>query len=216
MPPSHTRGRPRCFDTEQVLDCALKTFQQHGFSATSISMLSESTGLTTGSLYKAFNNKEQLFLAVIEHYCQQRSALLKSELEQYETGIEKLAALLRFYLQSATGEQGQAGCLLNNTAAEFSNVSREIQEAVIAARSRLTQTLVELFTLGQNDGSLVTAITPEVAAIHVVALTQGLRALGKSGSAPANLQQICAATLTLYQTDRSAQTSAGFNLEVTP
>ncbi|MBV8352492.1 MAG: TetR/AcrR family transcriptional regulator, partial [Verrucomicrobia bacterium] len=47
-------GRPREFDIDEVVCDAMKVFQTHGYAGTSLVDLIGGTGLTRGSLYKAF------------------------------------------------------------------------------------------------------------------------------------------------------------------
>jgi TetR/AcrR family transcriptional regulator, copper-responsive repressor len=60
------RGRPREFDTADVLDIIRACFARKGFSATSIEDLSEATGLSTPSLYNAFGDKRAMFLQALD------------------------------------------------------------------------------------------------------------------------------------------------------
>ena len=53
-------ARPREFDETEVVDLARNAFWSHGVAATSITALSEATGLSVGSIYKAFKSKDAL------------------------------------------------------------------------------------------------------------------------------------------------------------
>ena len=59
-------SRERHFDEAEVLEKAADTFAVHGFSGTSVAMLSEATGLGKQSLYNTFGDKEALYLKAIE------------------------------------------------------------------------------------------------------------------------------------------------------
>jgi TetR/AcrR family transcriptional regulator, transcriptional repressor for nem operon len=61
-------GRPREFDESEVLLRALGVFWLRGYEATSMSDLIEGTGLAKGSIYQAFGDKRQLFLASLKCY----------------------------------------------------------------------------------------------------------------------------------------------------
>src|ERR1700733_7569862 len=58
----------RQFDEDALLEVALKTFWQNGFSATAMIDLAEATGVQRGSLYHAYGDKERLFLLAFERY----------------------------------------------------------------------------------------------------------------------------------------------------
>jgi AcrR family transcriptional regulator len=62
-------GRPRAFDVNRALDCAISVFRERGYDGTSVDALQAATGLTAGSIYKAFGSKRDLFAAAYERYC---------------------------------------------------------------------------------------------------------------------------------------------------
>ena len=61
-------ARPREFDMDEALDAAISTFWTQGYEATSMTDLMEATGLHKGSLYKAFDDKHDLFMKSLSRY----------------------------------------------------------------------------------------------------------------------------------------------------
>src|SRR5258708_2193738 len=49
-----------------ILDACLKLFARHGFSTTSIDDIASAAGITKGAVYWHFENKEELFQAILE------------------------------------------------------------------------------------------------------------------------------------------------------
>ncbi len=70
-------ARPREFDLNQVLEKAMDVFWKQGYHATSISDLTEAMGLLRGSVYAAFGDKHQLFLAALERYMEKGLRVLE-------------------------------------------------------------------------------------------------------------------------------------------
>ncbi|MEV4234832.1 MULTISPECIES: TetR/AcrR family transcriptional regulator [unclassified Nocardia] len=50
---------------EQILDAALRTIAERGYSATSVAELADAVGLSQGGLLHYFGSKEELFIAVL-------------------------------------------------------------------------------------------------------------------------------------------------------
>jgi AcrR family transcriptional regulator len=53
---------------EEIIDASRRLFIRQGYAQTTIRQISEETGLTTGSLYNFFRNKEGIFLRVVTDY----------------------------------------------------------------------------------------------------------------------------------------------------
>src|SRR3546814_21084315 len=73
-------GRPRQFDMDDVLDKATVVFRKRGYHAASISELSKATKLTERSIYKAFEDKEAMFVEAFDHFCARRQTKLSAVL----------------------------------------------------------------------------------------------------------------------------------------
>src|SRR5215468_3346187 len=61
-------GRPRAFDTDKALDCAMKVFWRKGYEGASLAELTKAMGINRPSLYAAFGDKEALFRKALERY----------------------------------------------------------------------------------------------------------------------------------------------------
>jgi AcrR family transcriptional regulator len=175
------RGRPRAFDEEQVLSRAIALFSASGYSAAGISDLSQATGLTAGSLYKAYSDKEGIFAKALERYITRREAEIAAMLEGVENGRASIAALLGLYTRLSQGKEGKLGCLLVAGIAELPQFSR-VDVVLRGQLVRRRDLLARLVAQGQNDGSITTASAPTTVADLLLALLQGMRVLGKAGS----------------------------------
>lgn len=173
------RGRPREFDTELALDNAMLVFREKGFHAASIAELGEAMHLTAGSIYKAFKDKRTLFLNVFERYTSLRNAALRQRLATQSTGREKLAELLRFYLESAQDVEGRRGCLVVGSATELQVLDEALSGLVRQAVIRNKSLLVSLLAQGQQDSSVSASLDTEVAAELILCLIFGMRIVGK-------------------------------------
>lgn len=87
-------GRPSSFNRQQVLSDALDLFWSRGFHACSLKQLEDVTQMHPGSLYYHFQNKEQLYLMVLEHYLQWQ---LQPRIDKYLTYSPNQPGLRRFF-----------------------------------------------------------------------------------------------------------------------
>jgi len=77
-----TPGRPRAFDTEKALDCAMQVFWGKGYLGTSLSDLTDAMDINRPSLYAAFGNKKSLFRKVLDRYSKGPSVYLSEALRE--------------------------------------------------------------------------------------------------------------------------------------
>ncbi len=63
-----SKGRPRCFDRDQVLIRALVVFWERGYEPASIAELCQAMEINPPSLYSAFGNKASLFMEAVNFY----------------------------------------------------------------------------------------------------------------------------------------------------
>lgn len=174
-------GRPREFDVEAALDKALSVFRERGYHATSLADLRAATKLTTGSLYKAFEDKRAIFLAAFERYTRRRNAALQERLDVERSGRDKLRAVLLFYAEASHGGDGRRGCLVASSATELATFDADMAAQVKAALRRLELLLRTLIRLGQSDGSVAPDTDRDAAAGALLCVLQGFRVVGKTG-----------------------------------
>lgn len=172
-------GRPRSFDMEAVLARAVPVFREHGYDGASIDHLREATGLTSGSLYKAFKDKRHVFSAAFSHYVKDRRQQLAQRLGGALTGRERIAETLRFYLESASGTEGRQGCLVLASLIEATTLDDPLRDALREALDGNRTAILTSLRDGQRDGSIRGDLAVEPCADLLLSLLQGLRAVGK-------------------------------------
>jgi AcrR family transcriptional regulator len=180
-------GRPRQFDLGDVLDKATNVFRKRGYHAASISELSKATGLTEGSLYKAFEDKEALFVAAFDRYCSRRQSELSAVLATENQGAGKLRAALRYYVASSSGAEGKLGCLIVGSTSSLELFDARVTAKVRQALHRSESTLMSLIEQGIADGSLRNDVDPVAASRMLWCMLLGIRVAGKSGVRHADL-----------------------------
>lgn len=182
-PAGRLRGRPREFDMDEALDGAIRVFRERGYNAASIGDLTVAMGLASGSIYKAFKDKREVFLAAFDRYTTLRNDQLRHVVRSTKSARGRLRDVLAFYIESSRGVEGRRGCLVVGSAVEMAVCDPEIAVRVTTALKRNETFLAELIQQGQSDGSISSGVDAENTARVMVCLTQGLRVVGKSGRA---------------------------------
>src|SRR4030088_2440321 len=113
-------GRPREFDIDAALDKSVRVFREKGYHATSISDLTEAMELASGSVYKAFKDKQAVFLATFEREGMKRGEALRRVVSAAKSGRDGIRGALMFYAECSYGMEGKRGCLVVGGAVELS------------------------------------------------------------------------------------------------
>jgi len=103
------RGRPRKFDREKALSQAMRLFWAKGYSATSISDLTDAMGIGSKSLYAAFTSKEELYVEALEHYSALYDLKVWAGFDLAPTARDAVAGLLRNTIEILTRTSDRAG-----------------------------------------------------------------------------------------------------------
>ena len=84
---------------EEILSAAEKVFAAKGFFPTTMSDIAREAEFGTGTLYKYFKSKEELYFTLIDEKVEEINRLVKSELSQKTSAIERIRKVLGLQLE---------------------------------------------------------------------------------------------------------------------
>lgn len=168
-------GRPREFDTDQVLDAAMRAFWTKGYEATSLADLMQATGLHKGSLYQAFGDKHALFIESLKRYLddmrRQKTALLTSA----PTPLEGIRAVAHAMIEMADDDAScPKGCMAINALVELAPHDCEVQQLMGDHIERMRGSLQEAIECAQADGQLSSNLPADVLTALLMTFMAGL------------------------------------------
>ncbi|MCZ6728153.1 MAG: TetR/AcrR family transcriptional regulator [SAR324 cluster bacterium] len=190
-------ARPREFDQEQVLQNAMLAFWRHGYLGTGMQELVNVTGINRASLYGAFGNKQQLFLAALKRYTGICLRELRQALESGASVDAAIRNMLDFFMDTVL--KNARGCLLYNTALEVSTYDREIAREVDSGMRQIEIMLTAKIKTAQNEGELVVGTNPLTLARAVMAAMQSMTVRGSAGGSGEILSSIRDGAMLLFQ-----------------
>jgi len=194
-----TVGRPLTYDADHALDEATSLFWQNGFEATSLSDLVEAMHLSRSSFYQGFGNKHDLFVRCLERYRDQTTAMLRDRLSLAESGYQFVANTLAWAIEEVFAGLDPRGCLIMNTATEFSQRDPQIAELVQQGLEAYRAIFEEAVVRGQEEGSIRADKEAGVLASYLVTTMSGLRTMVKAGTDRAALSETVVVALDALQ-----------------
>lgn len=192
-------ARPASFDREQVLERATATFWEHGYCATSVSQLVAATHLQPGSLYAAFESKEGLFLAALDHYAARSLARFQAVLAQAPDPLRGIQTFFDHLTDAGPDEVRGRGCLLVNTVLEIGRQNPLVQARVKAHLDEIEAVLVDALGEAQGAGLLAASKSPQELAGFLMTTIWGLRVLAGTGADPASQRRVVRQALSVLR-----------------
>ncbi|TPM26900.1 TetR/AcrR family transcriptional regulator [Mesorhizobium sp. B2-3-5] len=189
-------ARPREFDEETVLDAAVRCFWSHGYQATSVKDLIDSTGITAASLYNAFGDKRALFRTALDHYVE-GSVVERIRRCEALPPCEAIETFFDEILVRSLDDPEHKGCLLVNSALEIAPHDPEFEEVIARVLGRIENFFRGCLDAGQVAGTMTRSVSAEDLARHLLGVLMGVRVLARVRPERALLEGIVAAALAL-------------------
>jgi TetR/AcrR family transcriptional regulator, copper-responsive repressor len=208
LAPPKPRGRPREFDRDEALECAMRLFWSRGYEATSISDLTKAMHITPPALYAAFGDKKRLFLEAVGRYEQGHGCFVQKALLEEPTVERAMRRLLLGALKSFTNPKNPRGCLVvlgaTNCTLEATDISKALADrrrmAVSAVRARIAA--------GKNAGELSDHADVDALTDMVTATLYGLAIKARDGISRARLQGIVEQLMKMWPRQKVKKTDA--------
>jgi len=183
------RGRPREFDVDQALDCALKVFWRKGYEGASLPDLTTAMGISRPSLYAAFGNKETLFRRAVERYSAGPAAYVRAAIEA-PTAREVAQRLLNGAVELFTSPNNPAGCLLVQAALSCGEETDSLRKELAARRAANEALIRKRFQRAKAERDLPRDANAADLARYVVTVIRGMAVQSAGGAGRRELKSI--------------------------
>jgi AcrR family transcriptional regulator len=151
QPPLTRREREKIRQRQEMLDAALLLFSEKGYHNVSMQEIAEKSEFAIGTLYKFFQNKEDLYKAMVLDQCDRFDLAFTQALDAAEPVTEKL----RSYIQ-AKGDMFRENLafvrlfLAESKGASF-NLNAGLDEEVRARYTLFLEKVAEVFARGIRE-----------------------------------------------------------------
>jgi len=111
-----------------IIEKTAPIFNEKGYAGTSLNDLTKATGLTKGSIYGNFENKDDVALAVFDYNYNRVVEYIKAKSQATENSIERLLVYPDVYRNYLKTPFLQPGCPILNTATEADDTHPLLKE----------------------------------------------------------------------------------------
>ena len=190
--PKAKRGRPQCFDEQEVLHKAMLLFWQYGYEATSMSDLTKALDLTAPSLYRSFGDKQQLFQRCLEYYLANEACVLDRIFSDAKTAKVAIELFLYENVKRLVQENKPTGCMLlvstMNCSEQHADLQEEIKQKRLSVKEKIYQRLLE----GQQLGEIPQHASVQEMTDYYTTVLQGMTFQARDGVGRDQLNQVAA------------------------
>lgn len=164
--------------TKYIIETVAPIFSKHGYVGTSMSHLTDATGLTKGALYGNFENKEALALSAFEYNRNILLAKIDDVLAVEGTALDKIDKLLSFYRQYDMYTMDLGGCPILNIGVDAQNNNTLLAAAIKETIKELEGKIALVLENGVKDGELRIPVPPLQFAKQLYTILSGAVAMG--------------------------------------
>lgn len=193
-------SRPREFDEAYVVEKIEEVFWKKGFEATAMADLAEAAGMQRGSLYNAFGDKRQLYLAVLKTYGEREYGGAAKRLKQVaekQGAREAIHQLYETLAKDTEISKDRRGCLICNACTELAARDKKVEKFVRDYIAILQQAISDSL---EHDTSLeLKQAEANALADTFTATYLGLRVWTKAGFSALMVRQSATATLQVLE-----------------
>ncbi|MBB4806703.1 AcrR family transcriptional regulator [Chryseobacterium defluvii] len=134
-----------------IIEKTAPLFNTKGYMSTSLSDITQATGLTKGSIYGNFQNKDAVALEAYQY----NSGLLGKNMarslgNEFPTTIDKLNAFVNFYRKNWKAVFENGGCPLMNAATEADDTFPALKKKVADSFEGWIKNVTEIIIQGQK------------------------------------------------------------------
>ncbi|WP_417352511.1 TetR/AcrR family transcriptional regulator [Flavobacterium alkalisoli] len=156
-----------------IIEKTAPIFNRKGYAGTSLSDITEATGLTKGSIYGNFKNKDEVAIAAFNYNFGLLSEWIKKKRDNEPDPIKKLKIYISVFSDFTENPVLRWGCPVLNSATEVDDTHVDLRDNVVTAIRKWHDSIVKVI----NDGKKSGIIKPDVDATAfgwvLVALIEG-------------------------------------------
>jgi TetR/AcrR family transcriptional repressor of nem operon len=156
-----------------IIEKTAPIFNKKGYAGTSLSDITEATGLTKGSIYGNFADKDEVALAAFDYNVARMRAVTNAEMAKYSTAREQLLAYVEVYGNYMKYSFQTGGCPIMNTTVDADDTHPVLKSKVCQVMMSWKDRVAGLIEKGIANKEFKKDTDPEQAALTLFAMIEG-------------------------------------------
>lgn len=156
-----------------IIEKAAPIFNKKGIAGTSLTDLTQATGLTKGSIYGNFKDKDDVAICVFQYNVDNLMVFLKRAMDKEDGCVGKLLALPNAYRRLYEQIIAYGGCPVMNTAIEADDTHTTLRRLTVDVIQQIKNDITELIENGKQSGDIKASIETVKTADIIISLIEG-------------------------------------------
>lgn len=156
-----------------IIEKTAPIFNAQGFAGTSLTDLTEATGLTKGSIYGNFENKDDVALAAFDYNFGRVNEYIKNKILAVENAIDRLMVYPEVYSNFLRIPFLKPGCPILNTSTEADDTHAALREKAAAALHYWKVAIENQVKRGMQRGEIKEDTDPTQVAVIIISMIEG-------------------------------------------
>ena len=156
-----------------IIEKTAPIFNRKGYAATSLADITEATGLTKGSIYGNFENKEEVVIEALRYNVSKRSGGLDEVISASQNPLDALIGMLEYHREKLMQVLKTGGCPMLNAATEADNHLDFLKNTVQRQFQGWQMKFIKVIEDGQVQGYFKKDISADNYAKEFIMLIEG-------------------------------------------
>ena len=157
----------------KVLKEATNLFNTKGYKSTSLSDITDATGLTKGAIYRHFENKESLEIEAFQKMMQEIFIALNEKIKAENNTRDKLFCVLNLFQSYITNPLIIGGCPLLKVAVEVDDTNLELKQKAQHALSVFRDSVERIIINGKTHKQVGSLVNEKLVATIMISTLEG-------------------------------------------
>ena len=164
---------------EFIIQKTAPLFNQKGYASTSLTDITDATGLTKGSIYGNFEDKNDVALAAFDYNMNKLIGQVRELQATERSAAGKLRAFITVYRNGAQSPVLKDGCPIINTGTEVDDTHPQLKDRANEALNRWHKSISAIIQQGKMQGEFKENANSVEFASLMISLIEGGSALSK-------------------------------------
>jgi TetR/AcrR family transcriptional regulator, transcriptional repressor for nem operon len=165
---------------QQIIEVAAAVFNRKGYAGTSISDITDATGLTKGSIYGNFKDKDDLALCVFNFNAKRVTEAFSAGLSKAKNSIELLMVFPDTFRSIFDDVIKGGGCPILNTLMDAVDTHSVLYKEAQKIIQKVKKSIMQAVESGKKRHEIIQEVNAEVIANTLISLIEGAAAMART------------------------------------